>query len=1246
MNFVKFPVESTTVFPVANSHAGGQLLTEYNQLSRESVASHSIIPYVCGPSYTHSLDDFILDKRSEGGHILYISGGIALVHGHFVHLDSSSNQAIAIDMSGTSLSGNLSVGLRAMYSNENTIAATLRTENGDDFFEGIQVVILPTSEFRLPEDNGEGNATPENQVNAHLKLGEFTFNSNVISNVIPNPTRHAVLDGERISNIDDILSDRYISRAGLSPRKLYVFSGKADADHDVDQDYWADGTGSLIVWDANPQIRKETDTVKSIWLNDDNVSGSQLVTEAVARYDVEDDKVKLVMPHKQVDGMLSLDGTPSYYEPKELDLPVANRATRAGGVLDSHWVNFINGLDDKIATMYRMPGGKMRKFIDVLSDRNDLPKPPVGYYTEQSRNAAYYDNRLQYSFNLLQTQVAQLSSKFLEFQESLETTWKDAVKSDVTDELSEQNNITNSNLESLRQSLANFQGDVAGISSSIQDSSGLLTGHLEAYEALVTQVNDLNDNLSSRITALENRWVSNTSSGESSSTSEKDTQQDTDIETLKTQVAALKVQLEQLRTNVTTINENVTTSIRNTSSTLDTLYQELYGANKDGSSGDIRDSSTSIEQLRSQYDYLYDAVHDLYNGVESIVQDSVDSVYNKVLTTLRSTLEAELAAIADQYNISTGWAPGDYVLVAQDQTMGAVTSDETSFPSTMYVVVPGMTPLDSKYVASYYDVFFTDLSTPINRVTGSSDVSSDTYSEALDTYSSAVATVKRQVPARFVYGYELGGNDVEELSSADDLPDVYNSSDMLNALYNSPALMEGVRGTPGRDYFVMRYRYPVENTVSNTYVDSISGDTYEGVQCQVYRWVSVFFTLDFVTDKIELDVENPIILSGGTPYAEDARVGGFLNVGSDVYGAGYVSRDDSGHLRLNDFEFLAAGVSAYQLGEDRTEGAGLDISELQEIFDQYVNDRIAFPNDSQLYRASENHLRTDTITIDINIGESSEGVLNIYNIDTRFNTAVHLKITGSATENVVINISNCARLRITMDETSSPTITLTDVCLYYDADIIDKIASIEGLSLWYERWEETDPQLEVDGMTVIYQGKLEPKGTYDFWTHASGNDNNYAYALRQITFGSDGTIIGIGVAITDNNTPNVHPTAESVFASTFTLPQSIGLPYPITRLTKQIKVTGNFVTAYYSTEGSKHGYAVKNTSFTILTQKYIKYTDVKEYIQGVISFYTRNSFIEDVNGVEGGTLMALGDEYAIDGWESGAYHIFYGGAVE
>lgn len=1252
MDFVRFPVSLTTIFPVANAKNGSQLLTERNLLTRESVANHSIIPYVCGPSYTHSQDDFLINA-TIGQHVLYISGGMAIVHGHFVHLNSASNHAIAVDISeanrqagsGTKLSGRLFVGLRAMYSNPTTMAASLLSDVEDNLYTGIQVVILPPNKFYLPEgnpDEEEMSATPEDQVTAHLFLGEILYSeSEGIRVVTPNAHRQECLDGDRISNLRNILDKTYVTNDGLDPYKLYTMAGKASSE-DAEEDwrsYWTDSTDSLIIWDANPRIQSSKDTIEDIWRRNDSVSAGDnnpFVTESTFRYDTTDNKLKLVMPHKQVDGMTDGNGNARFYVPNVIEVPTANRANGTGGVLDNRWINFLNGLDDKIATMYRMPGGKMRQFIDVLTTRDDLPSPPIAYYDEKNRDAAYYDNRLQYSFNLLQTQVAQLNDRFLEFQSKLEADWKEAVTADVSAELTDKYNLTQSGLETLRSDvgglqgdLASFQGDVANIASTIQESGASLQAHLEAYQALAD-----------RVTTLESKWTSVTPADEASQT-----QQNTnDISSIETQIQELKNSITTIQTEVNNKISAISGSVETVSSSINTIYSKLY-ARDGGDTGDIKDASAAIEQLRSQYDYLYDAIHDLYDGINSEVQKATASLYSQLKNSMRREIEAQVAALADKYNVSAEWMPGDYVLVAQDQTVVSENEDGTSFPSTMYVVVPGMTPLDSKYVASYYDVYFTDLSTPVNRVFSTNVTSASVYNEAVDTYNQAVATVKRQVPARFVYGYELGGNDVAELGSVDELPDVYNSTVMLDELYASTAMIEGVRGVPGKDYFVLRYKYPLTDSVSdgNNYTDEVSGQTYTDIQYKTFRWVSVFFTLNLVSDKVELDKDSPIMLSGGVPYAQEERVGGFLNVGSDVMGGGYVSRDDEGHLRLNDFELLAAGLSAYQLGEDRTEGAGLDISDLQEVFDQYVNERIAFPNETQIYRITEKGLRPDEITVDINIGSTSEGTLNIHDVDSRFNTAFHLNITGAATENVVLNITNCQRLRITMDQTSNPTILLKNVCLFYDADIMDRVADIQGLTLWYTQLDETQPKLEVDGMTVIYQGNLEPKGTYKFWTYTAGNDYSYAYALRQLTFASDGSIIGAGVAVTDNATINIQ-NEPTIFAASFTLPQSIGLAYPATRLTKQIKITGTFATAYQTTDDGG-GFIVKNTTFTMLSQKYLRYTGVKEWINGTISFFTQVTRVKGADGVDPNSLTQLGDEYAIDGWESGSYHIFYGGAV-
>lgn len=54
MNFITFPVGSTNIFPQVNSKTGGQLLTEFNLIAREGVATSSQVLYHIGPSYVHS----------------------------------------------------------------------------------------------------------------------------------------------------------------------------------------------------------------------------------------------------------------------------------------------------------------------------------------------------------------------------------------------------------------------------------------------------------------------------------------------------------------------------------------------------------------------------------------------------------------------------------------------------------------------------------------------------------------------------------------------------------------------------------------------------------------------------------------------------------------------------------------------------------------------------------------------------------------------------------------------------------------------------------------------------------------------------------------------------------------------------------------------------------------------------------------------------------------------------------------
>ena len=92
--------------------------------------------------------------------------------------------------------------------------------------------------------------------------------------------------------------------------------------------------------------------------------------------------------------------------------------------------------------------------------------------------------------------------------------------------------------------------------------------------------------------------------------------------------------------------------------------------------------------------------------------------------------------------------------------------------------------------------------------------------------------------------------------------------------------------------------------------------------------------------------------------------------------------------------------------------------------------------------------------------------------------------------------------------------------------------------------------------------------------------------------------------------------------------------YPASRLTKQLKITGSFVTSYPTTEPS--GYKVITTQFSALTQAVDEYT-LQPKLNGIISLLTDVAFIDRVEGIEPGT--------SIDAWESNSFHIFSGGVV-
>lgn len=515
--------------------------------------------------------------------------------------------------------------------------------------------------------------------------------------------------------------------------------------------------------------------------------------------------------------------------------------------------------------------------------------------------------------------------------------------------------------------------------------------------------------------------------------------------------------------------------------------------------------------------------------------------------------------------INANWEVGDYILVGEDYT-AEVNTDGVRAPSTMYVVIPGV-------------------------------ISSIKYKEK---------STSDAVPSS-ITGVQLGAITLDK-SKGDSVPSTSADPTTYPTFYQAEDL---VRGSVGKDYFVATY---------------IEGETYT-------KYYYVVETADART------YSNHLFLTGEIPLAQESVIGGFYNVPTDnssLMDAGYIYRDEHGHLRLLDYALLRSGTLAYQLGEDITLPSGITTEEIQAYLEEYVNQRIAFPNANQL----ENSTTPNVININITLpAEESPVTLNIYDLDSRFNTAVCINILGKANSNTTINIIDCEKIRINSYIEGSPVINIYRSCLYYDASIIDYIRTcprsditfkgLQDIKLWYARYDETDPNLLVDNMTVSELDAPIISTDIDFWSTTSVNDNHYKYALSSITFSGTGEIIRCRLLVANESTDNID-IGNKIITSSFELPQGAGLIYPKSSMTKQLKITGTFVSAY----NSDNQWRLTDTLFTAITSVYDEF-DLTATTKGNIAFHSN-------------TMLIPADESSdpvIPGWETNTYHMFEGGAI-
>ena len=529
--------------------------------------------------------------------------------------------------------------------------------------------------------------------------------------------------------------------------------------------------------------------------------------------------------------------------------------------------------------------------------------------------------------------------------------------------------------------------------------------------------------------------------------------------------------------------------------------------------------------------------------------------------------------------INDAWSVGDYILVRFDDYYIETVSDIASSPSTMYVVLPGQV----KTIA-----FVTQLD---------GDASNDPG-----------------VPDN-IKGIELGFQDWYEASGA--LPPETQIPEYFPTFFGEDDVMLGVPGNESTnqwmDYFRIRY-YKADSAT--------------------YAFTDYFYAVLTTGPKQWSDA---VVVTGQVQLATEATIGGFYNASEEAVDYGYVRLDDTGHLVLTDYQLLRSGTLAYQIGSDITIPSLDDETELQAYLSEYVNDRVAFPT------TAVHGVYTPLLHIYLPLPETEDEIsLEIAGIDSRFNTAVCLHIQGNAGANVTVNISDCQKLIIDSNIEGTPVINVFRCCLYYDPLVFQYIRTCQrdesvygsftgfrDLSIWYEQLSNEDPELLVDGMTVSELDAQILSTGIDYWKEmgTAANDNYYLVALKSITFTGNGDIVGCEVLTANNSTDNVYP-GDKIVVGNFVLPQGSNLIYPSACLTRVLKVTGQFTSAYYSDEN----WYVTDNSFTLATGTYSATSTTS--MTGTIAFHSVTTLIPS-------TIS----QTSIDVWEPDSYQIFRGGAI-
>lgn len=630
------------------------------------------------------------------------------------------------------------------------------------------------------------------------------------------------------------------------------------------------------------------------------------------------------------------------------------------------------------------------------------------------------------------------------------------------------------------------------------------------------------------------------------------------------------------------------------------LPKASYSLNSPGTiSGDYTRSVKHIREL----------INDFYQFTRGKQRAFVDEIKDEQRTELPSINQRS-------------WDVGDYVVVRKDNSVVASTTSLIQAPSSLYFVIPPIVR-EVKFEVQV----------------GNNNETQDQINKTLNDHGLSGTEIHYDE-------HDMGGMDKDPELIVDELNTLVERLTTDSEYYNGKDIfdLESVqyRGVVNTDFFV----YVLKNI-----------PIQQGDKKVLQDWK---FYFKISKNDVNKDYSEPVLLTGTIPLATEDTIGGFYNVTDTDFDNGYVYRDEEGHLVLLDYSLLRTGVLAYQLGDDYDLGGGQTIQDLQNDLDEYVNNRVAFPTEKHL----EDCIYPNMIELKVTLsgGDDSYQTLLIHNIDSRFDTGVCLHILGEATEKITVNVENIEKLRIAKIE-GNPVVNVRNCGLYYDGDIIDQInlskrvhksdpydplytgptypdgfTGFQDLRLWYQKFEDEDPDLIVDGMTVTETNTPVIPDDFDFWNEEVVNDNHYFYGLQSLTFAPNGVLAGAGLYMRNDTTANIDLN-KSIQYAPFTLPQGSNFKYPKSSLQKPIKITGSFVVAYAASYPP--GYTVINTQFTALTQVYDYFSDVVmadgSDPKGTISFLADAQFIDNYIGLK--------ENQPIDGWEPNGYHVFKGWTI-